>query len=409
MPLLRRLLADRRGAHHELRVGDVADQLCDRPHFRRGLERVEVFGDLLGGAVSTPLIIPNCALMAAVAGFCARAGEANANTANAVQMERRAHGGQLQVGTTFEHTANPGGVCRRRLGRAATPRAPPVVRRGDAVPASSLSTASARASTAPGALACPAMSCALGSVSGLAFDPPAGSGSARSTTSIRPRLAWLDIAVGPTLGGRRPGAHLPPRGAGRDPAGRARGARHGVARSCCLTAASRRPTRATSIAAACPASRWCSRIARDGGVTGRVRPRPHFTIAAGRSHARRAAQPRAREPDAHARRTAARAASSSRSRRTARCRAPPRRPRCGCWSSCPAGDTWTPGREWAYDLDPTPRQAGYGGPCTDGENGLSELYALDDHRLIALERACLRRHEGRAAGVQPGARCTWST
>ena len=62
---------------------------------------------------------------------------------------------------------------------------------------------------------------------------------------------------------------------------------------------------------------------------------------------------------------------------------------CRLLEFVPAGDTWTPGREWAYDLDPTPRQAGYGGPCTDGENGLSELYALDDHQLIALERACL--------------------
>jgi hypothetical protein len=53
------------------------------------------------------------------------------------------------------------------------------------------------------------------------------------------------------------------------------------------------------------------------------------------------------------------------------------------------GDQWAPGREWAYDLDPTPRQAGYGGPCLDGENGLSDLHALDDTRLIALERACL--------------------
>ena len=63
----------------------------------------------------------------------------------------------------------------------------------------------------------------------------------------------------------------------------------------------------------------------------------------------------------------------------------------------PAGDTWTPGREWAYDLDPTPRQIGYGGPCTDGENGLSELYALDDHQLIALERACLNAAAGQPA------------
>ncbi len=67
----------------------------------------------------------------------------------------------------------------------------------------------------------------------------------------------------------------------------------------------------------------------------------------------------------------------------------------GWSSSCRHGDSWTPGREWAYALDPTPRQTGYRGPCQDGENGLSELYALDDTRFIALERACL---VGTAAG-----------
>jgi hypothetical protein len=50
---------------------------------------------------------------------------------------------------------------------------------------------------------------------------------------------------------------------------------------------------------------------------------------------------------------------------------------------------WTPRRQWAYDLDPTPSQPGYGAVCQDGDNGLSELYALDDTQFIALERACL--------------------
>lgn len=53
------------------------------------------------------------------------------------------------------------------------------------------------------------------------------------------------------------------------------------------------------------------------------------------------------------------------------------------------GAAWRPGREWAYDLDPTPRQPGYGAACQDGENGLADLYALDDRRFVALERACL--------------------
>ncbi len=53
------------------------------------------------------------------------------------------------------------------------------------------------------------------------------------------------------------------------------------------------------------------------------------------------------------------------------------------------GAAWRPGREWAYALDPTPRQPGYGAACQDGENGLADLYALDDRRFVALERACL--------------------
>lgn len=50
---------------------------------------------------------------------------------------------------------------------------------------------------------------------------------------------------------------------------------------------------------------------------------------------------------------------------------------------------WRPGREWAYQLEPTAVVAGYGEPCEDGQNGLSELLALDDTTLLAVERACL--------------------
>jgi hypothetical protein len=63
----------------------------------------------------------------------------------------------------------------------------------------------------------------------------------------------------------------------------------------------------------------------------------------------------------------------------------------------PTTTSWTAGREWAYDLDATPGQRGYGGACQDGETGLSELYALDLGRLVALERACLRGAVGAPA------------
>jgi hypothetical protein len=49
---------------------------------------------------------------------------------------------------------------------------------------------------------------------------------------------------------------------------------------------------------------------------------------------------------------------------------------------------WVTRREWVYPLDPTPRRAGEE-ICDDGENGLTELLALDATRLISLERACL--------------------
>lgn len=56
----------------------------------------------------------------------------------------------------------------------------------------------------------------------------------------------------------------------------------------------------------------------------------------------------------------------------------------------PAGSSFKPGRQWTYMLSPTPRADGFDATCDDGENGLVELLALSDTRLIALERACLR-------------------
>ena len=56
-----------------------------------------------------------------------------------------------------------------------------------------------------------------------------------------------------------------------------------------------------------------------------------------------------------------------------------------------ASDTWQPRREWVYPLDATRARGLYTGICNDGENGLTDLLALDDTRLLALERACLQR------------------
>ena len=55
----------------------------------------------------------------------------------------------------------------------------------------------------------------------------------------------------------------------------------------------------------------------------------------------------------------------------------------------PSGGTFRPGRQWRYELSPTPRSAGIPNVCSDGENGLVELLAITETLLIALERACL--------------------
>lgn len=55
----------------------------------------------------------------------------------------------------------------------------------------------------------------------------------------------------------------------------------------------------------------------------------------------------------------------------------------------PADRSWSPAREWPYQLEPTPAVAGYGPACEDGQNGLSDLLALSNTTLLALERACL--------------------
>jgi hypothetical protein len=54
-----------------------------------------------------------------------------------------------------------------------------------------------------------------------------------------------------------------------------------------------------------------------------------------------------------------------------------------------SGSTFRPGKQWRYMISPTPRVEGYPEICGDGENGLSELLALGETRLIAMERACL--------------------
>ena len=53
------------------------------------------------------------------------------------------------------------------------------------------------------------------------------------------------------------------------------------------------------------------------------------------------------------------------------------------------GEAWRAGRQWPFPIAPTATRDGFDTVCDDGENGLTELLALDDLRLLALERACL--------------------
>lgn len=55
----------------------------------------------------------------------------------------------------------------------------------------------------------------------------------------------------------------------------------------------------------------------------------------------------------------------------------------------PRGRGWTPGREWRYQLDPTPHIDGFEAICDGGENGLVELLAMSETELFSMERACL--------------------
>ena len=53
------------------------------------------------------------------------------------------------------------------------------------------------------------------------------------------------------------------------------------------------------------------------------------------------------------------------------------------------GGGFHPVKQWWYPINKTPTVAGFDEVCTDGENGLVELLALTDTKLLAMERACL--------------------
>ncbi|HEX8026974.1 MAG TPA: esterase-like activity of phytase family protein [Vicinamibacterales bacterium] len=60
----------------------------------------------------------------------------------------------------------------------------------------------------------------------------------------------------------------------------------------------------------------------------------------------------------------------------------------------PSGSTFKPGRQWRYMISPTPRIENFDDVCSAGENGLVELLALSETRLISMERGCLTTKDG---------------
>ena len=59
-----------------------------------------------------------------------------------------------------------------------------------------------------------------------------------------------------------------------------------------------------------------------------------------------------------------------------------------------SGSTYRPARQWRYMISPTPYIEQFEQTCSAGENGLVELLALSETRLISMERACLVTKDG---------------
>ncbi len=51
---------------------------------------------------------------------------------------------------------------------------------------------------------------------------------------------------------------------------------------------------------------------------------------------------------------------------------------------------WRAGRQWTYQIEPTPAVPGFDATCGDGGTGLVELLALNDTTLLSLERGCVQ-------------------
>lgn len=236
----------------------------------------------------------------------------------------------------------------------------------------------------PGTLKVDGEALSVGSLSGLAFDARTGHYVAASD-SLPPRLVWLDVKVpldvtplGITTVHAAPGLAHPevlPRLDMESLVAMPDGSfmttheghtdREGIARQSALL-----------------------HVTRDGAVDDVAFPHPHFHITAGDLTAgvrhNLGLESLTRTPDDRLLSGLEQPLAQDGPIST-----PARGGRVRLLEFVRAGRGWTPGREWAYDLDATPLAPGYERVCDDGQNGLSEMLAVDTHRFIALERACL--------------------
>ena len=227
----------------------------------------------------------------------------------------------------------------------------------------------------------------VGSLSGLAFDQQTGQWVAASDETAQARFAWLDITFGSALAVRplrftflHPGPGLTAEViAGLEPESLVAMPDGGFVTTI-------EGYHDTKNVVHQPALAF---VARDGAVTELVRPRAHFTIVAGdRTRGVRhnlGLESLTRTPDGRLlsglEQPLVQDGPMSTTTRGGIVRLLEfvERP----------GTGWTPGREWAYPLEPTAIVPGYDRPCEDGQNGLSDMLALGNDRWLTLERACL--------------------
>ncbi len=227
----------------------------------------------------------------------------------------------------------------------------------------------------------------FGSLSGLARDPGSAQWVAAVDETNPPRLVWMDIAFGPiltvtparfTLLHAGPGASAETI-AGLEPESLVALPGGGFA----MTTEGHHDRRDVVHQ---PEVVF---VRRDGAVTGAVRPRAHFAITAGdRTRGVRhnlGLESITRAPDGRL--------LSGLEQPLVQDGPVSNAARGGVVRLLEfvvrPGPAWAPGREWAYQLEPTATVPGYPRPCEDGENGLTDMLALGNERWLTLERACL--------------------